>query len=118
MEITTLLMGLVGGIFGGFLGLGGGTLIIPGLIYFLGFNQKLAQGTSLAAMIPPIGILAALAYWKTGNVDIKAAGFIALGFIIGGFLGGTLVQYLPDATIKKIFAVFLIFIAIKMWIEK
>lgn len=116
--LVTLLIGMLGGIFGGFLGIGGGTIIIPALIYFLGFSQKLAQGTSIAAMIPPIGILAAFAYWKTGNVDIKVALLIAIGFIVGGLIGGLLAQQLSDNILRKIFATFLIVIAIKLWLGK
>ncbi|MCL5261048.1 MAG: sulfite exporter TauE/SafE family protein [Gammaproteobacteria bacterium] len=112
-----LLVGLIGGILSGFLGIGGGTLIIPALVIFFGFSQKLAQGTSLAAMVPPIGILAAYVYWKAGNVDIKSAIFIASGILLGALIGGTLAQYLPDAILKKVFAVFLVIIAIKMWLK-
>jgi len=113
----TLLVGVIGGILSGFLGIGGGAIIIPALIIFFGFSQKLAQGTSLAAMVPPIGILAAYVYWKAGNVEIKSAIFIAAGILFGALIGGTLAQHLPDAILKKIFAIFLVIIAIKMWLK-
>lgn len=118
MPIIFLLTGLLAGVFGGFFGVGGGVVMIPVLTFFLGFSQKMAQGTTIAAMIPPIGLLAALAYWKTGNVDIKAAAFIAAGFFIGGFLGGSLAQHLPETVLKKAFALLLVVIAVKIWLSK
>jgi uncharacterized membrane protein YfcA len=114
MILAYLLAGIVAGIFGGFFGIGGGIIIIPVLIYAFHFSQKLAQGTALAALIPPIGLLAAYAYWKTGNVDIKVALLIAIGFFVGGWLGGYVAQYLPEAILRKAFAVLLIAVAIKM----
>ncbi len=116
-NVFIIATGFLAGIFGGFLGVGGAVLMIPILVFFLGFSQKLAQGTTLAAMIPPIGLLAAVAYWKTGNVNIKAAIFLACGFFIGGWIGGNLVQNVPETIIRKVFAVFLIIVAIKMWLK-
>ena len=88
--------GLAAGILGGFFGIGGGVIIIPALIYLAKYSQHLAQGTTLAAMIPPIGLLAAAAYWRAGNVNLKAALLIAIGFFIGGWLGGTVVNLLLE----------------------
>lgn len=112
-----LLTGLLAGTFSGFLGIGGGIILIPALVYVFGFSQKMAQGTTLAAMVPPIGILAAMVYWKNGNVDLKAAAFIALGFLIGGLIGGVTVQYIPEVLLRKGFALVLIFFAIKLLAE-
>lgn len=118
MIIAFLLTGFAAGMMGGFLGIGGGVLMIPIMVFGLGFSQKLAQGTSIAAMIPPIGLMAAIAYWKAGNVDIKAAALIAAGFFIGGWIGGSIVQHVPELTVKRIFAVFLVLVAVKMWMGK
>lgn len=109
-----LILGLVTGVAGGFFGIGGGTIIIPALVYLAGFTQHQAQGTTLAMMVPPIALLAAIKYYQAGNVDIKAAGLICIGFFIGGLLGAYLVAPVPDQLLKKIFGVFLVLIAIKM----
>jgi uncharacterized membrane protein YfcA len=114
MELTYIFLGLVAGILGGFLGIGGGTIIIPFLIFILGFSQHQAQGTTLALMVPPIGLLAALRYYHDGNVNIKAALFIGLGFIIGGLLGASFASPIPDATLKKIFGIYLVLIGCGM----
>jgi len=110
-----IVLGFVAGVFSGFLGLGGGTILIPVFVFILGFTQHKAQGTTLALMIPPIGLLAAWKYWTKGNVNIKVALFVCVGFFVGGYLGASLVTYIPDHLLKKLFAVFLMFIAIKMF---
>lgn len=112
--ILYVLLGLLAGVCSGFLGLGGGTIIIPFLVFVAGFTQHQAQGTTLALMVPPIGILAVLKYYQQGNVDIKAAIFICLGFVIGGLLGANLVSPVPDAALKKVFGVFLMLVGLKM----
>ncbi|MBI2091934.1 MAG: sulfite exporter TauE/SafE family protein [Deltaproteobacteria bacterium] len=116
--LLLLLTGLLAGILGGFFGIGGGIIIIPILIYLFGFAQHMAQGTTLAAMIPPIGLMAAYAYWRAGSVDIKAAALIAIGFFAGGWIGGSLVQYIPEISLRKAFAVLLLLVAVKMWVGK
>jgi len=116
MYIPILLTGLIAGIFGGFFGLGGGIIMIPILVLGLGFAQHTAQGTALAAMIPPIGLLAALAYWKAGHVNIKAAVMIAATFLIGGWIGGTIAQHTSPLILRKAFAIMLVVIAVKMWL--
>ncbi len=113
-----LLIGLVAGVASGFLGIGGGTIIIPALVFFAKFTQHQAQGTTLALMVAPIGLLAAIKYYQSGNVDLKAALPICLGFFIGGLLGALFVMPIPDQVLKKIFAVFLIVIAINMFFSK
>ncbi len=107
-------LGLVAGIFGGLFGIGGGSIIIPALVYLFAFTQHQAQGTTLAVMIPPIGLLAAYQYWKAGNVNIPVAIFICIGFFLGGFIGGGLVQNIPDAVLKKMFGIFLLIVSINM----
>jgi len=112
--IILLLIGLAAGIFGGMVGLGGGVIMIPAMIYFLGMNQLSAQGTSLAVMLPPIGILAAMNYYKAGQVNLKYAIVISIAFIIGGYFGSKFALNLPVSTVKKIFGFSLIAIALKM----
>jgi uncharacterized membrane protein YfcA len=106
--------GLAAGIFSGFLGIGGGTIVIPFLVFVAGFTQHQAQGTTLAMMVPPIGLLAAIRYYYDGNVNIKAAALICVGFIIGGLLGAHFVSPIPDTALKKIFGVYLIIIGLKL----
>ncbi|MFH1458971.1 MAG: TSUP family transporter [Candidatus Omnitrophota bacterium] len=114
MSLNFILVGILAGIFGGFFGIGGATIIIPCLVFMFGFNQHLAQGTTLAAMIPPIGLLAAWHYYSKGNVKIQAAIFIAVGFFLGGYLGALFVGKIPDLLLKKMFGFFLLSIALKM----
>jgi uncharacterized membrane protein YfcA len=113
-----VLVGLLSGAFSGLIGIGGGIIIIPILVYFFGMIQKLAQGTTLALMLPPIGIMAAYVYYKSGFVDIKAAAFIAIGFIVGGWLGAKFAVHIPQAILSKVFAVFLLAVSIKMLLTK
>jgi uncharacterized membrane protein YfcA len=113
-----LLVGLLGGIFSGMLGLGGGIIMVPTLAFLFGLSQHQAQGTTLALMVPPIGLLAAWTYYKAGFVDIKIAAFICLGFFFGGLIGAKLVVGLPDPLLRKIFGVALLIIAIKMILTK
>lgn len=107
-------LGMVAGIFGGFFGIGGGTILVPAFIYLLGLTQHQAQGTALAVMVPPIALLAAWRYWQAGNVKLSVAVFVCLGFFIGGLLGAHLAHYIPSLTLKRIFGIFLLVVAIKM----
>ncbi|MDD5382421.1 MAG: sulfite exporter TauE/SafE family protein [Candidatus Margulisbacteria bacterium] len=109
-------IGLIAGTLSGFLGIGGATILIPALVILYKNTQHLAQGTSLAAMLLPVGILAAIKYWQAGNVNIKFALLIALGFLIGGYLGASFAQPVPDAILKKIFAIYLLIIALQILI--
>ncbi len=119
MEIFSYIaVGLTAGIFSGLLGIGGGSIIIPVLVYIYGMSQHTAQGTTLALMVPPIGLLAAAKYYIEGNVDIKIAAFICIGFFVGGLLGAYLVTPVPDDILKKIFGFFLFIVAFKMIIGK
>lgn len=114
MLATYIILGLSAGIASGFLGLGGGVIIIPALVYICGFSQHQAQGTTLAMMIPPIGLLAALKYYYSGSVNIKVAAILCAGFFIGGFFGASMVKAVPDLILRRIFGVFLAAVAIKM----
>ena len=110
--------GLAAGILGGFAGVGGGIIIIPGLIFALGMTQFEAQGTSLAMMIPPVGIMAAYNYYQDGNVNWRYALVLAIFFVIGGYIGSKLVLNIPQGMVKKGFAIFIILIGIKMLFSK
>ena len=118
VHIAYLIVGLIAGISGGFLGLGGGTILIPALVYLFKMTQHQAQGTSLAAMIPPIGLLAAVKYYQAGHINIKVAALVALGFFIGGFFGGTFAQPVSDTILKKIFGVFIVIVGLNMFFGK
>ena len=113
-----LLLGLVAGIFSGILGLGGGIIIIPVMVFLFGMSQHQAQGTTLALMVPPIGLLAAWAYYKQGFVDLKMAGFICLGFFVGGLLGAEFAVGIPEPILKKIFGAVLLSVSLKMILGK
>jgi hypothetical protein len=113
-----IILGLIAGICSGFLGIGGGSIIIPALVYIYGLTQHQAQGTTLALMIPPIGLLATLKYYWEGNVNLKIALFVCVGFFIGALLGAYLVTPIPDNLLKRIFGTFLILIGLKMIIGK
>ncbi|PKL83940.1 MAG: permease [Ignavibacteriae bacterium HGW-Ignavibacteriae-3] len=113
-----LIIGLAAGLVSGVLGIGGGIIIIPMLVGLLGYSQKEAQGTSLGLLLPPIGILAVLNYHKAGLVNLKAAGLMIVTFIIGSYLSSKLAVNLPEDVVKKIFAVFLLFYAIKLFMAK
>ena len=90
-NILSILIGLVSGISSGFFGIGGAIILIPALIYIFRFSQHLAQGTALAALLLPVGILAVIKYYKSGDVNIKVALFVAFGFVVGGFMSNKMI---------------------------
>ena len=110
-----LLLGIIAGYFSGLVGIGGGVIIVPALILLFGFNEHTAQGTTLALLIPPIGILAALSYYQKGYVDVKTAIIICFGFVIGGYIGGRMAVNLSESVLRKVFALTLMGIGIKMF---
>ena len=109
-----LLIGLAAGILSGVVGIGGGIIIVPALIYFIGFSQRTAQGTSLSILLLPIGLLGVIQFYKAGYVDIKVTAVIALAFFIGSYFGSRIALAVPQEILKKCFAVLLLVIAIKM----
>lgn len=109
-----LLLGITAGYFSGLVGIGGGVIIVPTLVLLFGFSEHTAQGTTLALLIPPIGILAVLSYYQKGYVDIKTAIIIAAGFFIGGYIGGKMAIGLSDVILKKAFGITIIAIGLKM----
>ena len=110
--------GLLAGLLSGLIGIGGGTIIVPILVIFSGLSQKMAQGTTLALLVPPIGILAAWTYYKEGYVDFPIAAFICVGFIFGGLIGAKFANNLSNQTLERIFGIALLVISIKMIFAK
>jgi uncharacterized protein len=117
MVPTFLAIGLAAGVFSGLFGVGGGILIIPSLIFLAKFPTKLALGTSLGAMLLPVGLLGAYAYYQQGNLHIKASALIALGLFLGAFVGAKLAHAIPSPTLQRMFAVFIVLMAVRLWIE-
>lgn len=113
-----LIIGLAAGVLSGLIGIGGGILIVPALIFIFGMDQHQAQGTTLAMMVPPIGILAAWTYYKSGHVDIKVAGMLCIGFFFGGLLGARAANLISSPVLEKIFGVALLLISLKMILSK
>lgn len=109
-----ILVGLLAGMLSGLVGLGGGVIIVPALVFLLGFSQHQAQGTSLGILLLPAGIFAAMNYYKKGYIDVKVVLLLFIGFLVGGWLGSKLSVNLPETTLKKIFAVALVLIAGKV----
>ena len=112
--ILYIALGIIAGGLSGLLGIGGGVIIVPALVLLFRFSQHMAQGTTLALLIPPIGLLAAWTYYKQGYVDLKVAGLICLGFIVGALLGAKTATSLPDTVLGKVFGVGLLLIGLKM----
>jgi uncharacterized protein len=113
-----LALGLIAGTFSGMFGIGGGTILIPGLVFLAGLSQHEAQGTTLAIMLLPIGLLAVMRYYHSGHVRLSIAAFICLGFLIGGLLGANIAEALPNLVLKKAFGVFLMIVAAYMVFAK
>jgi hypothetical protein len=112
--VAFIIIGLVAGAFSGLIGIGGGVIIVPALVFLLGYSQHMAQGTTLALLVPPIGLAAALMYWQQGAVDLRAAGFICTGFVVGSLFGARLASHLTDVTLERVFGVALLLISVKM----
>ena len=118
MLLILLAIGVVTGVMAGMLGIGGAIIMVPALVFIMGFSQQMAQGTSLAVMLPPIGIIAAYNYWKAGQVNLKFALILAAAFLIGSYFGSKLAISLPQAVLKKIFGILLLLVAVRMLLSK
>lgn len=109
-----IILGMVAGLASGLVGIGGGIIIVPALVLLFGFSQQLAQGTTLALMVPPLGLLAAWTYYRQGFVDIRTAAIICLGFLIGSVFGADLALRLPTELLTRIFGATLVTIGLKL----
>jgi uncharacterized membrane protein YfcA len=116
MILVFLAIGVIAGVLSGLFGIGGGILIIPSLIFFANFHTKLAIGTSLGAMLLPVGLLGAYAYYQQGNINIKGSLLVGLGLFFGAYVGAKLAQAIPGATLQRMFAVFIVIMAIRLWL--
>lgn len=117
--MTTFLLiaiGLVAGVFAGMFGIGGGIVIVPALLLVVKMKEVEAIGTSLAALIPPVGLLGAIEYYKTGYINIRYAGLVALGLFVGAYFGARIMVSLPPELIRRLYAIFLLAIAARMLI--
>lgn len=112
--VLLIFLGIAAGMASGLVGIGGGVILVPGLVFLFGLTQHQAQGTTLALMVPPIGIVAAWTYWRQGYVDLRIAGLICVGFLIGSLLGARFSISLSNATLQKAFGVFLLSLALKL----
>ena len=114
LTVAFLATGLAVGVISGVLGIGGAVLLVPILVLIFGFSQGRAQGTSIGALIPPIGVFAAIHYYRSGLLDIRASALIALGFVFGALLGAMLVPHIPQTWLKRIFASLLVYVAAQL----
>jgi uncharacterized membrane protein YfcA len=112
--ITLICIGLFAGIVSGFVGVGGGVVIVPALVFFLGLTQHQAQGTSLFILVMPVGILAVMNYSKTANINWSYGLIIALAFILGGYFGSKLSLKMSPSLVKLIFGLIMAFVSIKL----
>jgi hypothetical protein len=116
--LLPLVIGLFAGIASGFFGIGGGIVMVPAMTLLLGFGQQRAQGTSLAALLLPVGILGVLEYHKAGNIDLRVAGLIAAGFLFGVLGGSKIALSLDEVLLRRIFAGFLVLVALQLVLKK
>jgi uncharacterized membrane protein YfcA len=112
--LILIIIGVCAGLLSGFVGVGGGMIIVPGLIYLLGKGQLEAQGTSLAVIMLPVGVLGVMNYYKAGNVNVYFALVIAIAFVLGSYFGSKYALKVPEHKIKVFFGIFLLYIAIRM----
>jgi uncharacterized membrane protein YfcA len=115
MTLLILVLGLTVGVMVGLLGIGGGVVLVPAMVYLLHFDQHMAQGTSLLILLPPIGLGALRQYWKNGNVDLRAGIYCAIGFLLGGYLGGRVAVPMRSASLQVTFGFFLMLSAVLLW---
>jgi uncharacterized protein len=113
-ELLAIVVGFAGGGLGGLVGLGGGFIMVPLFVYLFHMPQHDAQGTSLAVLLPPVGILSVLQYWRAGHVDFPVALWAALGFLLGGLVGGSVAQLIGGVLLRRVFAIVLMLAAIDL----
>lgn len=116
--VILVIIGIFTGVMAGMLGIGGAIIMVPALVFILGLSQQSAQGTSLAVMLPPIGIIAAWNYYKAGQVNLKFAMILAICFIVGSYFGSKLSLNLPESVLRKVFGILLLLVAAKMLLSK
>lgn len=116
--VGLILIGLCAGVFAGMFGIGGGLIIVPALVLIYGMTQHAAVGTSLGAILLPVGALSAWVYWKNGNLNIMYAALIAGGLFLGAYFGAKLVQPVSDVTLRRMFAGFLILVSLRLFWQK
>ena len=120
MDMTTssililVMIGLVAGLLSGFVGVGGGMIIVPGLVFLLGASQMTAQGTSLALLMFPVGILGVINYYKTGNVNFQYVMIMGLAFVLGSYFGSKWALKISEQKVKLVFGIFLLYMSIRM----
>ena len=115
MYLAYVLLGSAVGILVGFMGIGGGIVLVPAMVYLLRLSQHSAQGTSLFLQLPPLGLGALLMYWKKGQVDLKAGSMCALGILLGGYFGSKMAIGLSSRNLRELFGGFLIVTAVMLW---
>jgi uncharacterized membrane protein YfcA len=118
MTILYIIIGLAAGVLSGLFGIGGGVVIVPALLFFAEMTPLGATGTSLGALLLPVGALGAWTYYRAGNLDIRASALIALGLFFGAYFGARLAQELTPVQLKRAFAIFLVLIAVRIWTAK
>jgi hypothetical protein len=118
MTGIAILVGVVVGLVSGVVGIGGGILFVPALVWLFGMNQYKAQGTSLGALLAPVGIFAFYEYYRKGNADLRIALLLALGFLVGGYFGAVGAQHIPEVWLRRIFALTLVVVGARMFFTK
>jgi hypothetical protein len=113
-----LAIGLAAGVSAGMFGIGGGLIIVPALVLIYGLSQHAAVGTSLGAILLPVGALSAWVYWKNGNLNVGYSALIATGLFLGAYVGARFVQPMSDLTLRRLFAGFLIIVSVRMFLQK
>lgn len=117
MVIVFVLIGLAAGLLSGLFGIGGGILMVPALVLLANFDTKLAIGTSLGALVLPVGLLGAYTYYQHGNLSIKTSLLLAAGLLLGAWAGARVAQMIPGPTLQRMFAVLMVVMAIRLWTE-